>query len=75
MVPQVGTAAHGVEIPTSIWLIADWLGFVEPALPGEDMSVPRIRCLSIHLQLQLTGAEYGGPPAQYHPARWKPEPR
>ena len=32
-VPRVDTAPDGVENPTQL---ADWLGFVEPAPPGED---------------------------------------
>ena len=37
--------------------------------PGRIGSHPRIINLSIHLQLQQTGYENGGPPGRYRPAR------
>ena len=46
MVPRVDTTPHGVETPTH-WLIADWLGFVEPAPPGEK-KVPSADLKSFH---------------------------
>ena len=54
--------------PPTHWLIADWLGFVEPAPPGEDKIQSRIRYPSIHLQPQHTGDDNGGLPGQYRPA-------
>ena len=56
MVPRVDTTPHGVETPTH-WLIADWLGFVEPAVSGEDKVPPRIRNASIYVQLQHTSTK------------------
>ena len=35
MTSRVDTATHGVETQP-LWLIAYWLGFVEPASPRED---------------------------------------
>ena len=56
MVTRVDTAPHGVATTTPL---ADWLGFVEPAPPGEDNVSSPIRNLTIRLQLQQTGDENG----------------
>ena len=62
-------------------LVADWLGLMEPArgenclseqprgpaTPGEDGSHPRIKPLSISLQLQQPGDENADPPGRCRP--------
>ena len=66
MVPRVDTAPHGVETPTPL---ADQLGYVKSAVPGE-YTVPSPKPKSfIYLQLQLLGDESGYPPGQYRPVR------
>ena len=35
MISRVDTATHGVKTQP-LWLVADWLGFVEPVPPRED---------------------------------------
>ena len=65
------------------WLIADWLGLMEPArrescpldqrrgpdASGEDKVSPPDKNPSISLQLQQLGDENRDPPGRYHPAR------
>ena len=65
------------------WLIADWLGLMEPArgesspsgqrrspaAPGEDKFPSLDQNLSLSLQLQQTGDENADPRGQYRPSR------
>ena len=65
------------------WLIADWLGLMEPArgesspsgqrrspaAPGEDNFPSLDQNLSLSLQLQQTGDENADPRGQYRPSR------
>ena len=67
--------------PQPHWLVADWLGLMEPAggevappakvevapLTGRLRCHPRIRYISISLQFQQTGDQDGDPTGRYRP--------
>ena len=75
MIPRADTAAR-VSKPQSHWLVADWLGLIQPARgescfsgqrrgspqPGRIGSHPWIRNPSVSLQLQQPGGETEIPP-------------
>ena len=56
MVFRVDTAPHGLEPPTPLWLIADWLGLAKPPAPGE-YTIPSSEQNALHLRLNESGTK------------------
>lgn len=52
VIPRVDTAPQSVEATAPLWLMADWLGLVEQAAPGEDKvpSPDHKPSLNVHFQ-------------------------
>ena len=72
MVPRVDTAPHGVETPTPLWWIADWLGLVEPAAAAKDgVSPPHHNVFHTSTPLTIRGRK-GRSPGSIPPGTvWK----